>query len=174
MARQQQKQSSLPSPVYVLRSSSATIKHRRMRHWRVHPCYWILSLVLCFYFFLQLQVWRKLHSGGGDNGDVSIWPLSSSTTKSKRLEMPTCPLIDTISLKNGLVCIEKCTPHTNNTLEGMGLDPYEMIRISPAHLHVSSMIYLKYDIISVVHCLIITCHYSTHKTMYIILCTEKT
>ena len=113
-----------------------------MRHWRVHPCYWILSLVLCFYFFLQLQVWRKLHSGGGDNGDVSIWPLSSSTTKSKRLEMPTCPLIDTISLKNGLVCIEKCTPHTNNTLEGMGLDPYEMIRISPAQLHVSSMIYL--------------------------------
>ena len=140
MARQQQQQSSSPSPVYVLRSSSATIKHRRRRYWRVHPCYGILSLVLCFYFFLQLQVWRRLHTAG-DNGDVSIWPLSSSTT-SKRLEMPSCPLIDTISLKNGLVCIQKCTPHTNNTLEGMGFDPYEMIRISPAQLHVSSMMYL--------------------------------
>ena len=133
MVRQQQ-QSSLPSPVYVLRSSSATVKHhhRRRQHRKVHPCYWILSFVLCFYFFLQFQVWHKLHSGG-DNGDDdvgSIWPLSSSsTTTSKRLDMPPCPLIDRTSLKNGLVCIEKCTPHTNNTLEGMGLDPYEMIRI---------------------------------------------
>jgi len=108
----------------------------------VHPCYGILSLVLYFYFFLQLRVWRRLHSGGDDNGDVSIWPLSSSSTTSKRLEMPSCPLIDTISLKNGLVCIQKCTPPTNNTLEGMRLNAYEKIRISPAHLHVSSMIYL--------------------------------
>lgn len=38
------------------------------------------------------------------------------------MQLQECPLIDSVPLKDGLVCIEKCRPRANNTLQGLGLD----------------------------------------------------
>mmetsp|Transcript_1247 Transcript_1247/g.2658 ORF Transcript_1247/g.2658 Transcript_1247/m.2658 type:complete len:425 (-) Transcript_1247:39-1313(-) len=82
----------------------------------------IIAFALMAVFFIQLyiqQAWLLFR----DNEIIDIGPITSLR--------PSCALsIDPSPLKEGLVCIEKCRPASNNTLIGLGLDPNERVNIS--------------------------------------------
>lgn len=82
----------------------------------------ILSLILLAVFCGQLHIQRAwLFEDGKDEVGIGLTPHCPSR-------------IDTGPLKEGLVCIEKCSSPSYNTLEGMGLDPNERVKISMTDL----------------------------------------
>mmetsp|Transcript_28521 Transcript_28521/g.51537 ORF Transcript_28521/g.51537 Transcript_28521/m.51537 type:complete len:454 (+) Transcript_28521:64-1425(+) len=84
----------------------------------------IISLVVVAGFFVQLYI-QQAWLLGNDEIYIELTPAKGLPKK-----LSPCPSINVEPLKEGLVCIEKCMPSANNTLQGLGLDPYERVNIS--------------------------------------------
>ena len=88
-----------------------------------------ISVLIC----LQLYIYGDLFPFGFGGEDITQ-PISPGLENGQRKlssanTISQCTYIDVDAMKEGLVCFEKCRPLNNNTLDGMGLDPNEKIRI---------------------------------------------
>lgn len=111
-------------------------------HREIIACTSITAFILQFLFFQRSWLSALL----GDNNDINIETGLASLERS--ILLPPCPPIDTQRLRDGLVCVQKCTPSANNTIEGLGLDLNERLNIShhPSVIRVPVTEYGKYQI----------------------------
>jgi len=107
-------------------------KHRKIT-------YFIAAGLFVVQLYFQ-HAW--IFPGNDDDIIVAEMSMPSVSDNGRRTtttpnDSPCPPVIDLLeSLSDGLVCINKCIPASNNTLEGMGLDPYEQVKIKmPENLH---------------------------------------
>ena len=98
---------------------------RRMRQRRNTSRQISLALPLTFGF----AVLRFLKEGQNLRNFIPMQNLDTETDLPSK-PLPPCKSISALALKESIVCFQKCEPIFNQTIEGMGLDPNEMINIT--------------------------------------------
>ncbi len=81
-----------------------------------------LSLTFGFAILTCLKEGQYLHN--------NFIPVQNLNTEIPSKLLPPCKSISARALQESIVCFQKCEPVFNQTIEGMGLDPNEMINIT--------------------------------------------
>lgn len=92
---------------------------------------WALCITVGFVILTLLKLGPTLRSSVSlmQNPDLTQY-VEGHPKREEPVILPPCKLANTHALQKSIFCFQKCQPAFNTTIEGMGLDPNEMINIT--------------------------------------------